>query len=161
MRKNIIKRTVLLLPFFLLLTGCSELEEGVKDLPENPSGEVTHNTFDDKSAFLSEQEPATLDEGFISQYIDVNAFGVESAWVQDNSSSVHSDFSSTDNNIEKDITENEKEYNKQKNSVDTNISTMQNNNTTNYNNDVSDINKDLQEKEDEYNDKVEDFTSEN
>ncbi len=144
----------------LLVSGCNGLDEGVKDLPENKKGEVSHNTYDDKSSFLREQEPATLDEGYISQYIDVNEFGNESAWVQDNSFDVNNNFTLLDDSISNDIEENKKEYNKQKDSVDSDTTKMKNNNASSYNTDINELNNELNDKESEYNEKIEEFTSE-
>lgn len=160
MAKRFLSKIAIPLSLCMLLTGCDGLEEGVKALPDNPSGEVTHNSVDDKSGYLAEHQPATLDENFISQYIDVNSFGTESAWVHDNSSSVHSDFESSDKSISNDITENKKEYNEQKESIDTDISDLQDKNTKNYNDDVDEMNKELEEKESEYEEKVDEYTSE-
>ena len=155
-----LKKILVPLTLCLFLSGCGDFGEETKNLPDNPSGEVTHNSFDDKSSFLTDQEPASLDEDFISEHIDVDSFNSESSDVKNSSNSLNKDFTETDKGISADLTENEKEYNKQKNSVDSDISSMENNNTEKYNKDVNDMNTELNKKETEYNEKVSEFTSE-
>lgn len=152
------KKIVLACLLIGLLTGCGTVSE-VEDLPVTPEHESSHNEYQDKSGYLDEQSPATLDDDFIGTYIDVDDFGKETVYVQKNSSEVSSTFEARDRRVTNAILQNEYAYTFAKNNAINDISDIKQDNKDSYKEDVKDMNKKLKKKEKEY-DKFRDSTKE-
>ena len=136
------KLCLLVVSGLLLLSGCT-LNKDTK-LPDTPPNESSHNSSS-HNVSMPEHEPATLDEGFVDDYVDTKEFESGKNTVKSGNKKITGEYESKDRKTEKDIKNNKEAFEQQKNNQKSDIEDIKENAKENYEDAKEEAEKDIKE----------------